>query len=299
MIKTLSVVLSCLPFVLSAQILDSYRGDLLDGECIFNADFLAKNKIKSITGKISTKRQMQPITRDGTIERYLFTKSGQLQERIKTFRMRGGIIDTTQDYFAYNDLQHLVAQTSYNLGGYNSTRYNYNSEGQIVKETHLRGENTASYSYQLQKGKETILKEEGFEYQSLTDTSFKRIYMNSAGKPYKSMTVTKNSLGQLLQESTRYYLTNKKHNINYEYDVKGRLAKIIDYSNLLGVQTTTYQFEYDEYDNLYSSKIYKDGKLLYSKEFLYNVQTFLLKAQLTKDESTNSIRIIQYEYEFY
>jgi ABC-type antimicrobial peptide transport system permease subunit len=242
---------------------------------------------------------MQPITREGTIEKYLFDKRGQLIERIKTFRMRGGMIDTTQDYFSYNDLEHLVAQTTYNVGGYNATRYEYDENGRLQKESYLRGENTASYSYQLQKGRETIIKEETFTYEELSDTSYKRVYLNSAGKPYREMVVTTNNLGQVLSEITRYYLTNKKHSITYQYDAKGRLNKIIDYSNLLGVQTTTYEFGYDEYDNLYSSKVYKDGKLKQSKEFLYDVQTFLLKAQLTKDESTNTIRIVQYEYEYF
>ena len=82
-------------------------------------------------------------------------------------------------------------------------------------------------------------------------------------------------------------------------NVQGRLIKIHDFSNLLGNQSITYTYEYDEYGNLYSSKVYKDGKLIYSKEFLYYVQTFLLKAQLTKDESRNEIKIIQYQYEYH
>ncbi|MGB0391620.1 MAG: hypothetical protein ACPGD5_08630 [Salibacteraceae bacterium] len=294
-----------IPFLLftviisQAQLLDTYQGKLYDGECIFNKKFIKQNKIKRITGKISIKREMHPIYHEGTIDDYTFNEQGQLVERIKSFRLRGGHIDTTQDYFKYNDLEHIVSQTTVTLSGYNSIRFKYDSLGNVMNETYSRGENRSPYSYNLEKGRETILKDESYDYKELSDSSHKKIYFNSANKPYKETIITTNSLGQRISENTRFYLTSKKESVSFQYDVQGRLIKIIDYSNLLGVQTITYTYEYDEFGNLYSSKIYKNGKLTYSQEFLYHVQTFLLKAQLTKEESNNSIKIIEYEYEYF
>ncbi|MBD80630.1 MAG: hypothetical protein CL840_17070 [Crocinitomicaceae bacterium] len=282
-----------------SQLLESHKGFQNQGGNFFNSDFIKKNRIKTITGKISFKREMQPIRRNGTVEQYSFDRNGQLIERLKTFKMRGGQIDTTQDYFKYNDLEHLVSQTTYTLSGYNSVRYRYNENGNPTQESFFRGENKSPNSYELQKGQETLLKNEEFQYDVISDSSLKKVYLNSVGKPYKETIINTNRLGQKESELTRYYLTNKKASITYKYDLQGRLIKIIDYSNLLGVQTITYTYEYDEFDNLYSSKIYKNGKLTRSEEFIYFVQTFLLKAQLSKNESDNSIKIIQYSYEYY
>ena len=281
------------------QILESYQGNKKQGRSVFNSEFIKKNMIKTITGRVSLKREMHPIRREGTVEQYTFNRNGEMVERLKSFKMRGGQIDTTQDYFKYNDVEHLIAQTTFTLSGYNSIRYQYNSEGKPTQETFVRGENINSNSYKLKKGKETVLKNEEFSYVPIHDSIYKKIYLNRVGKPYKETVVSENALGQMEGEHTRYYLTNKKESITYQYDVQGRLKKIIDYSNLLGLQTITNTFEYDEFGNLFSGKTYKNGKLTHSQEFIYFVQTFLLKAQLSKNESDNSIKIIQYSYEYY
>jgi len=300
MLKTiLPFIFLSLNLVSYTQILESHKGFKNQGGNIFNADFIKKNNIKTITGRISLKRELQPIRKEGTVEQYSFDNQGQMTERLKSFKMRGGQIDTTQDYFKYNDLDHLISQTSFTMSGYNSIRYKYNSEGNPLEETFIRGENRSPNSYELKKGQESILKKEEFDYSKLSDSSLKKVYLNSVGKPYKETIIKTNTLGLIESEQTRFYLTNKKESHTYQYDVQGRLIKIIDYSNLLGVQTITYTYEYDEYGNLYSSKTYKNGKLTYSQEFLYHVQTFLLKAQLSKNESDKSIKIIQYSYEYY
>lgn len=285
--------------LLRGQILDNYQGKLYSGECIFNETFVTQNKIKSITGSISIKKEMQPIQNLGTLDQYLFNSNGKLIEHLKSFKLRGGRIDTTQDYFNYNDLEHLVSVMSYDLSGYDANKYEYDVEGNLKTELYLRGENKNPYGREIQRGMETVLKSESFKYEQVNDSITKKIYINSADKAYKETTTTLNRLGQKQSEITTYYLTNKKSAISYQYDVQGRLEKIHDFSNLLGNLTITYTYEYDEYGNLNSSKVYKNGKLTYSKEFIYHVQTFLLKAQLTKDEERNEIKIIQYEYTYH
>ena len=46
-------------------------------------------------------------------------------------------------------------------------------------------------------------------------------------------------------------------------------------------------------------EITKAGKKVFSREFLYAVDTFLLKAELSKNEEDHSIHIIQFEYTFF
>jgi len=282
-----------------AQILDVYQGKLYNNDCQFNERFIKDNKVKIITGKISVKKDMQPISSKGLIVRYSFDPIGRLSEQIKTMSLRGGRIDTTQSSFSYSQNNQLIQKAQFYVKAYDAIRYSYNNENGISSETVVRGANNNQYKYGFDKGTETIVKQERYEWQKLNDTTQNVVYYNSAERPYKERTIILNVIGQKQSENTTYYLTKKRNLITYKYDPEGRLIKIIDYSNLGSQRTITNTYEYDEYGNLYNSKIYTNGKLSYTQEFLYDPQTFFLSAQLSKDESARSIKIIQYEYEFY
>lgn len=282
----------------SAQLLDVYQGKLCDNECQFNEIFVKDNNIKAIIGKISVKKDLQPITSKGLIVKYQFDKSGRLIEHIKTMSLRGGRIDTTQSSFSYSNNNNLIQKALFYVKAYDAMRYEYNENGNIIGETVVRGANSNQYKFGFDKGTETIVKKERYEWTNYNDSTDKVTYLNSADRPYKEKVIIKNKLGQKESENTVYLLTNKRNLITYKYDPEGRLIKIIDYSNLGTQRTLTYTYEYDEYGNLKQSKIYNNGKLSYTQEFLYNPQSFLLDAQLSKDESARSIKIIRYEYEF-
>lgn len=283
----------------SAQLLDVYQGKLYDNDCQFNKNFVKDNNIKAITGKISIKKDLQPITSKGLIIKYQFDRAGRLIEHIKTMSLRGGRIDTTQSSFSYSNNNNLIQKALFYVKAYDAMRYEYNEQGNIIGETVVRGANSNQYKFGFDKGTETIVKKERYEWTNYNDSTDKVTYFNSADRPYKEKVIIKNKLGQKESENTVYLLTNKRNLITYKYDPEGRLVKIIDYSNLGTQRTLTYTYEYDEYGNLKQSKIYNNGKLSYTQEFLYNPQSFLLDAQLSKDESARSIKIIRYEYEFY
>ncbi len=282
----------------NAQILDVYQGKLYENDCQFNERFIRDNKIKSITGKISVKKDLQPISSKGLIVKYTFDDDGKLIEHIKTMSLRGGRIDTTQSSFSYSQNNQLVQKALFYVKAYDAYRFEYNDDKTIKTETVVRGANNNQYKFGFNKGTETIVKQERFEWSSLNDSIKKVVYFNSAERPYKERTIIYNSIGQKQSENTVYSLTKKRNLVTYKYDAEGRLIKIIDYSNLGVQRTLTYTYEYDEYGNLNQSKIFSNGKLTFTQEFLYDPQTFLLNAQLSKDESSRSIKIIQYEYAF-
>jgi len=282
-----------------AQILDVYQSKLYNNDCQFNERFIKDNKVKIITGKISVKKDMQTISSKGLIIRYSFDREGKLTEQIKTMSLRGGRIDTTQSSFSYSQNNQLIQKAQFYVKAYDAVRYSYNNENKISAETVVRGANNNQYKYGFDKGTETIVKQERYEWKQINDTTQQVVYYNSSGRPYKERTIIINVIGQKQSENTSYYLTKKRNLITYKYDPEGRLIKIIDYSNLGSQRTLTKTYEYDDYGNLNSSKIYTNGKLSFSQEFLYDPQTFFLSAQLSKDESARSIKIMQYEYEFY
>ena len=73
-----------LPAYFSAQLLDNRGCEVFSGEPFFYAEFIRSNKIKSITGSVSTKADLQVIKSKGLIVKFLFDDAGNL---IKTIRL--------------------------------------------------------------------------------------------------------------------------------------------------------------------------------------------------------------------
>ena len=138
----------------NAQILDVYQGKLYENDCQFNERFIRDNKIKSITGKISVKKDLQPISSKGLIVKYTFDDDGKLIEHIKTMSLRGGRIDTTQSSFSYSQNNQLVQKALFYVKAYDAYRFEYNDDKTIKTETVVRGANNNQYKFGFNKGTE-------------------------------------------------------------------------------------------------------------------------------------------------
>jgi hypothetical protein len=291
--KLLFVLPVLIPLLGVGQIIDNYRGQLFLGDCMFNAQFIRENRIASIRGEFSKKEEMRPIENLGTMELFTFSTQGKPTEYLRSFRMRGGEIDTTSQSYQYNDLSELIQSTKHTIGGYDAIQFEYDNTGNPIREKSLRGEWQNSG-----KNRETVIKTEASTYEVLFDTLHIRTYLNAEGKPYRIRETVYNRHGMKFSEELRYVLTNKKDLSHYIYDDFGRLSKIIHSSNVAGNQTTTYTMEYDALGNLDRAKVYVNGKLKEAQEFIYEPATLLLNARLVKDEAKGIIYITKYAYEY-
>lgn len=283
----------------NAQIIDNSKALLIDGESYFDADFIKRNKIKSITGELAVKEIMQPIRSKGLINHYEFDKEGRLVEKLKTFKIRGGRIDTSAQTFAYNDLDQLIQESTFESSGYSAQRYEYDDSGRVVKQAFFRGENLSPYQYQLEKGKSLAIKEEAFAYVQIDSLRYKRVYYNSNGAPYKEGIVSYNEAGFKVSERMQFLAIERYWEVNFIYDEYGRLEEVNKTSRVFKTESSSSRFEYDEFGNVLSEKRFKNGERVLNREFLYNVTTFLLEAELSKNEENNTIHIIKYRYEFF
>ncbi len=282
-----------------SQIIDNSKGVLLEGESYFSRPFVKRNKIKRIVGERSIKRELQPIQSKGLIDVYEFDQNGLLREKLKTFRLRGGEIDTSEHAFSYNSLDQLIQKTLQEKSGFNSYKYQYDDSGRVVSQGYMRGQNLSPYQYQLQKGKETYIKEESFRYEQASDSSYKRIYLNSNGIPYMEGEIVFNAMGYKSVERLYYKSTGGRSEIQFFYNEDGQLKRILKKSKIFRSKTHEYFYEYDEFGNVLREKTYRDDRLVFTREFLYEVDTLLLKAELYKDEKENSIHIIRFRYEYF
>jgi hypothetical protein len=288
-------VFFCQSISIFGQILDNYRGRLFGDECMFNENFIRDNKIKKISGSFSKKEEMQIIENLYTVEIYTFGLNGKPLEYLKSFRTRGGTIDTTAESFKYNNLDEIIQKTRHVTGGYNSIQYNYDKEGNITEEKIVRGQWNSSSG----NPRETVVKTERSRHEVIQDSILVRTYLNTEGQAYRIRETVYGKMGIKRYEEMRYVLTNKKDITNYQYDDYGRLIKMIKVSNVAGNNTNTYTIDYDTLGNVERAKYYKNGKLLESQEYIYDPATLLLDARLIKDEEKSTIYITRYTYEYY
>lgn len=285
-----------------AQILTNYPGNLdeniFSNNIFFREKFIRQNKIKSATTEISFKRDLQPIVKTGNVQGFEFDVSGKLIMQWETISIAGNIKDTAVTYFIYNKKNQLELKRSSDGYGFYSYYYEYDNTGNIIKQVYSRDENMGSKN-DFRLGKQFIISSESYQYELLSPKQKKRRFFNDNGMEYKSVITYFNEYGNITEEETRFVVTGRKSSITYKYDEYFRLSEKADYSTVSGENKIVSVFTYDEFGNVLQEKISRNGTLKTTREFLYDKKTFLLEAQLIKDEATQTIHIYKYSYEFY
>jgi hypothetical protein len=294
----LPVVFLFISFYSKGQIINNSILGIIKNENFFNEKFIRENGIVSISARISEKRDLKAITDQGVIEKFSFNNSGKITEHIKTFKLKEEIIDTSLTGYQYNDVNKLIIKSGKESKGYYSYEFKYNPSGKIVQQQYKRGENTAEQKYKLEKGKEFSIKTERFEYETSTPTREKIIFYNNDDKAYKEVFISYDALGNKTEEESIFKLTSNRSITTYIYDDYGRIKEITEIVIMMGKNETIYRFNYDTNGNLEEIKVAKDGKAYEVIQFIYQAESFLLKAMLRKEELTGIIYIAQYDYAF-
>ena len=274
-------------------------GHLFASTDFFNPSFLAKNNVAAMRGTLSRKESMQPIYSTGLIEVFSFDSTGLLTRRVKTFRRRGGRVDTSSVFFKYDDVNRLIWQNTRQNNLFDAYTYTYDSLGRMVGEAHHRGEDTSRTYQAFEPGEEFLINQEQFSYDSTTTRQITKSFLNNEGKPYKQVILDFDTLGNLVEQTTRFVLTGRRQTSTRTFDDLGRLVSITDFSNLGTRVEKRYDYQYDELGNVDEETLTINGKLTTTRQFVYDEVTLMLKAMLVKDEATIRIDILQFEYEFY
>lgn len=290
-------LMACSP--LFAQLVVNNSNYNLHSETYFNPKFLRVNQIEKITGKVSIKKELQPITDLGNISQFVFDRKGNLIEKIESFTVNYQRKDTSSILFQYNDINQLISVTNQVNKGFDATAYNYDSAGNIIKKSFFRGSNISQYKYQLNQGKKYFVREESLIIEKQSNQFEKVTTLNSDGAPYLITEIEYNELSNIIKKTSRFVVTNKKKEITYSYNENGMLAEIVETSNLMSPLEIKYSYTYDNLGNVYEELKYKNGILVERRQFLYEDVSSLLTAELIKNEKTNEIKIIQFEYEFF
>lgn len=271
---------------------------LFTDDPFFNQSFIKANKIKSITGSISSKKVRDIIRSKGLDFHYEFNKKGKLIQQISS-HLSSGIKDSTTVLYYYDEQNNIETKRKNDSYGFYAYHYSYDDQNQLISQTYCREENIFNSKYQFKLKSQFIISKDSFSYEKYDASQSKKKFYNVHGRLFKEQTNYFNEYGYLTEEYTKFIIGNNKKKTTYFYDENGRLSTKEIYINIAQDKKTTSKYTYDEIGNVLEIKEFKDGEQITSRQFLYDQKTMLLTAQIIQDVSTGFLRIIQYRYEFH
>ncbi len=294
------ILLACclLPVALFSQMIDNRKSNAFTDEPFFNTEFIQRNKIKSITGKVSLKRELQPIVEQGIEYYFEFDERGNTTMILSTHKSFG-TKDSMIVTFEYDEKGRMTAKRRNDSYGFYSYNYKYDSLDRIIEESYCRDENCGPSKFRFKLGQQFVISTEKYSYVERSKRENIRQYKNYADNIYQEKIYKKDSLGYLTEEITRIVLNGRETKIEYEYDDKGRVKKKKDISEFMGKNEISNFFEYDDFGNLTEEQIVRNGKTVTLRSMIYDKTTFLLSALVSKDMQTEVITIVKYSYDFY
>lgn len=281
-----------------AQILDNNEGNTFGEDPFFNADFIARNKIKQIHGELSTKKERDRIRKGKMEYDYHFEEDGKMEFQLNSMLRTEARTDSSFIHYYYREDGTIETKRLNDTYGFYSYDYETDAEGQVVKETYFRDENVGTSRFNFQLGKQYIISSEAFAYENIGDSIIVKQVFNNYGKAYMEHRKYYNKLGYKTMEESRYIIGNRRSRTTFEYDEKGRISKKIEQHDLRNDKQTITTYLYDDVGNLLEENIYQNDTHVTHREFLYDERMFL-SAIISKDVATNIISIVKYTYTFY
>ena len=278
-----------------AQVLDNRSGDAFTDRPFFNESFIKQNKLKRLQGSFVYKKQGELMRETKFKYTYDFDREGHL---ISTFETRtdDGTVDTTWNYYEYDQANNLTIHRKTDLEGFSSIHYGYDSLGRVISEEYMRdfvdtGTNVVCRSLSFNK--------ESIKYMDF-DKQTKSTRFNSYDLPYLDEYINYNDLGYLVERIERIKMTSTVYTYTYEYNEQGKLSAIRKSSNRQEGFLEELLFRYDELGNLIEKHIYKNGVFTTDIQIIYNSKSKLLATVITRQVSTGFMMILRFkDYEFF
>lgn len=296
--RILLTISMCLSLVANGQILDNRQCKVFSDDPFFNRAFIANNKIRKITGKVSTKAKNDQMRAANTEYIYEFDNTGLLIRKFETYILPTGNKDTSTVIYLYDERDNLITKRKNDGYGFYSYNYKYDTLNRKTSEIYCREENKGPSIEQFQLGKQFIIAKESYTYE-MTQVGLKQKFYNNYNKLYQERFYYENDLGLVISEETRLLISNKRAVTEYAYNYKGQPILKIEHSSVLKPTELKYKYEYDEFGNILKEEFIRNGTFVSRKEAVYYLESMLLKAIIMFDLATEYMHIVRYEYEFW
>lgn len=293
-IAALSPIL--LAAMLPAQVLLVQPGTHDAAELQFNPQFIARNGITLVEGEQFDKRDNKPMVPRREKHLYRFDAQGRNIYANHSYGTPGTGRDTASVMFDFDNAGKLTRRLRNDLGGYFAYDVVHDAEGRPVRETYSRIENLSTDRYKLVPGAITEISDEHYRYEQVNDSTWKKVFLNSMGLPYREQVHTNDRHGYLRSIEDRYLVNNRRSRITFGYDEKGRLSERTDQPDLAQPRTMRRTWLYDAAGNVTDGAFFQEDRQVNRDEYLYD-ERGMLKARLTLDLETNNIHVVRFRTE--
>ena len=244
---------------------------------------------------------------DGKLARFYFTTIVKTNERQVTklnhrgqkvsFSTNEYVYDTISTTYVYSGNNMILKRFHDGLSYYESRYYRYDSLGNLTKELRFKETNNGPDRSLFILGNQVLLSEDSFQYQKFK-AQLKCTYLNNENRPYKERITNYDSLGRKINENEHYTAAAWIMQENrFEYkDERLTLAEFSGNANNKVLLKNTY--EYDEMNELYTEKQYKNDVLIREISYVTNKADSLLNSIVIRDPINASIRIVKLKYDF-
>ena len=282
---------------LFAQMINNESGQIFTETPFFNEKYIRSVKLKSITGTISSKKELGAIKSSGKKEAYIFNEKGNLTIHYLSSKTKNKP-DTTFTFYEYNlKNENTIFRVSDSYGFYSYSK-KYNDLGKLINKTYSREKNASKSKMNFKLEEKYVIFQESYLYEN-KDSTTEVTTLNSNGRPYQRQIYYYDSFNYLFKIHTRLLISNSTRYEKYTYNDRGFLKSIQYFTNEDETPIKELRYDYDEWGNVTFMDEYKDNVRVIHKELLYDPSTLILKTILSQDLVSNLITIIKYKPEFY
>ena len=282
---------------LFAQMINNESGQIFTETPFFNEKYIRSVKLKSITGTISSKKELGTIKSSGKKETYIFNEKGNLTIHYLCSNTKNKS-DTTFTFYEYNiKNENTIFRVSDSYGFYSYSK-KYDDLGKLIYKTYSREKNASKSKMNFKLEEKYEIFEESYLYEN-KDSTIEVTTLNSNGRPYQRQIYYYDSFNYLSKIHTRLLISNDTKYEKYNYNDRGLLKSIQYFNNENETPIKELRYDYDEWGNVTFMDEYKDNVRVTHKELLYDPSTLILKTILSQDLVSNLITIIKYKPEFY
>ena len=297
MIRLILLFLSFTIFSSSAQMINNGMANLFTETPFFNEKYVRSVNLKSITGTISTKKELGAIKSSEKKEAYIFNKKGNLIIHYFANNTKSKK-DTVFTFYEYNkEHKNVVMRVSDSYGFYSYTK-NYDSSSRLLNQVYSREKNASKSKMNFKLEEKYVIFEESYQYSS-QDSVHIVTTLNSNGRPYKVEKKFYNHLGYLIKSTTKLLISNKTKYELYHYNDRGFLKSKQYFKEAIKLPLKEIKYDYDEWGNVTFMDEYKNNERIIHKELLYEPSTLILKTILSQDLVSNLITITKFKAKFH
>lgn len=278
----------------NAQMIYNLEGNAFTDIPYFDVNFIRVNKIKSISGSYSRKKDGDMIRNTNDVFEYKFDSLGYLISTFET-KTENSKTDTLMNFYTYTNGGKISLHRKSEYGGISSFHYIYDSLNRMIYVENRR-DVLGDSGKVLQS---FLINNESMKYFPI-ESGWKKVIYNNYNLPYLEETEKRNTDGYLIETTQHMRMASSEYVKKYAYNEKGLLARISMFHSELVAPYEEWVFKYDNFGNVIEKHIYKNEKFTKDLQIIYDTKTQLLGSTIQKEANSNYMMILRFQnYKFY